>query len=76
MAIQKLYDASETLFSIHADADFFTILIPHDSKDNWWDIEVVIEGVDDFHLFSRGPNDIFPPVSAKATKKSTKVTPR
>jgi hypothetical protein len=47
------------LLSIHADADFFAILIPHDGKDDRRNIEIVEEGIDDFHLFSCGPDNVF-----------------
>jgi hypothetical protein len=66
MAIQELYDASETLFSIHADADFFAVLIPHYSKDDWRNVEVVIERIDDFHLLSCRPYNVFPLLSAQS----------
>jgi len=69
MAIQELYDARETLLSIHADTDFFAILISHYSKDDRWNIEVVIERIDYFHLFSCRPNHIFPFLSAASTAK-------
>jgi len=65
MAIQELHDASETLFSIHADADFFPVLIPHYSKDDRRNVEVVIERIDDFHLLSCRPDNIFPFLLAK-----------
>ena len=59
MAIQELYDACETLFSINTDAHFFPLFIMHHSKDNRWNVEVVKERVNDFHLFSCRPHDIY-----------------
>ncbi len=59
MAIQKLYNTGETLLSVHTDAYFFPVFVPHYSKDDRWNVEVVEEGVDNFHLFCSGPHDIY-----------------
>jgi hypothetical protein len=58
------------LFPIHADADFFAILILHDGKDDRRNIKIMKEGIDDFHLFSCRPDDVFLLVSENVAKKS------
>jgi hypothetical protein len=62
MTIKELYNTCETLLSIHADAYFFPILVPHHGKYDRWNIEVVEEGIDDLHLLSRRPDNVFHPL--------------